>query len=209
MDIATLGISVDSSDAQTAAADLDKLTAAGARAEQSAKGTGTAFDQSGKKIAAASNSIGQAAAKTGSSFTQADQQIKAATNSIKQTEQALRQLPMQMTDITVGLTTGQSPFYVLMQQGGQLKDSFGGIGPAARAVGGYVAALVNPFTIAAAAVGLLAMAYKQGSDEQTAFGKAIASTGNYAGVSTRQLAGMANQIDAQVGTTREDRKSVV
>ena len=32
------------------------------------------------------------------------------------------------------LVHGQSPFYVLLQQGGQLKDLFGGIGPAIKAV---------------------------------------------------------------------------
>ena len=55
-------------------------------------------------------------------------------------------IPAQMTDIVVGLSTGQSPFMVLMQQGGQLKDMFGGIGPAIKGVGTYVMGLVNPLT---------------------------------------------------------------
>ena len=33
-----------------------------------------------------------------------------------------------------------------MQQGGQLKDMFGGIGPAIKGVGSYVLGLINPFT---------------------------------------------------------------
>lgn len=45
----------------------------------------------------------------------------------KQTEQALRQLPSQFTDIFTSLAGGQNPLMVLIQQGGQIKDSFGGI----------------------------------------------------------------------------------
>ncbi|MEN5486832.1 phage tail length tape measure family protein, partial [Klebsiella pneumoniae] len=70
--------------------------------------------------------------------------------SAAQTAYAMRMIPAQMTDIVVGLSTGQSPFMVLMQQGGQLKDMFGGIGPAIKGVGTYVMGLVNPLTLAAA-----------------------------------------------------------
>lgn len=83
--------------------------------------------------------------------TAAEQANRKVAQSAGQTAFAMRMLPAQMTDIAVGIASGQSPFMVLMQQGGQLKDMFGGIGPAISAVGGYVAGLVNPFTIGAAA----------------------------------------------------------
>lgn len=47
--------------------------------------------------------------------------------SARQTEQALRQLPAQFTDIFTSLAGGQNPLMVLIQQGGQIKDSFGGV----------------------------------------------------------------------------------
>ncbi|HHN8523975.1 TPA: phage tail length tape measure family protein [Klebsiella quasipneumoniae] len=81
--------------------------------------------------------------------------------SAAQTAYAMRMIPAQMTDIVVGLSTGQSPFMVLMQQGGQLKDMFGGIIPAIKGVSTYVMGLVNPFTVAAGAVGLLTYAIYQ------------------------------------------------
>ena len=81
--------------------------------------------------------------------------------SAAQTAFAMRMIPAQMTDIIVGLSTGQSPFMVLMQQGGQLKDMFGGIIPAIKGVSTYVMGLVNPFTVAAGAVGLLTYAVYQ------------------------------------------------
>ncbi|HBR3137259.1 TPA: phage tail length tape measure family protein [Klebsiella pneumoniae] len=81
--------------------------------------------------------------------------------SAAQTAYAMRMIPAQMTDIVVGLSTGQSPFMVLMQQGGQLKDMFGGIIPAIKGVSTYVMGLVNPFTVAAGAVGILTYAVYQ------------------------------------------------
>ncbi|MEH4266532.1 phage tail length tape measure family protein [Klebsiella aerogenes] len=87
--------------------------------------------------------------------------LKKTGQSATQTAFAMRMIPAQMTDIVVGLSTGQSPFMVLMQQGGQLKDMFGGIIPAIKGVSTYVMGLVNPYTVAAGAVGLLTYAVYQ------------------------------------------------
>ncbi|MDH0745729.1 phage tail tape measure protein [Pseudomonas sp. GD03842] len=113
---------------------------------------------------------------------------------------ALRGVPAQFTDIAVSLQGGQAPLTVLLQQGGQLKDMFGGIGPAAKALGGYVLGLVNPFTVAAAAAAVLALAYKQGSDEATAYSAALAMTGNTAGTSASGLADLARQVSRSGST---------
>ncbi|WP_454710949.1 phage tail tape measure protein [Cupriavidus nantongensis] len=133
--------------------------------------------------------------------------LKAAENSIdslgisaKQTAAALRGVPAQFTDIVTSLAGGQSPLLVLTQQGGQLKDMFGGIGPAARALGGYIAGLVNPFTLSAAAAAALAFAFERGSQESVAYNKALIATGNYAGTTAAQIAGMAERISESVGT---------
>ena len=56
-----------------------------------------------------------------------------------QTAAALRGVPAQFTDIATSLASGQAPLTVFLQQGGQLKDMFGGVGNAAKALGGYVA----------------------------------------------------------------------
>lgn len=121
--------------------------------------------------------------------------------SAKQTAFAMRMIPAQMTDIVVGLSTGQSPFMVLMQQGGQLKDMFGGIGPAIKGVGGYVAGLINPFTLAAAAVGVLGLAYYKGSQEQDEFYKSLVLTGNQVGKTSGQLADIAARAGVAADST--------
>ncbi|HDS7131283.1 TPA: phage tail length tape measure family protein [Klebsiella pneumoniae subsp. ozaenae] len=121
--------------------------------------------------------------------------------SAAQTAFAMRMIPAQMTDIVVGLSTGQSPFMVLMQQGGQLKDMFGGIGPAIKGVGGYVLGLINPVTLAAAAVGVLGLAYYKGSQEQGEFYKSLTLNGNLVGKTTGQLADMAARVSVVANST--------
>ncbi|GGX11128.1 phage tail tape measure protein [Pigmentiphaga litoralis] len=120
--------------------------------------------------------------------------------SAKATAAAMRGVPAQFTDIMVSLQGGQNPLTVFLQQGGQLKDMFGGIGPAARALGGYVAGLVGPFTLAAAAAAALGFAYYQGSTEGEKYNRALITTGNYAGVTAGQMQSMARSISEVQGT---------
>ncbi|ATF97690.1 TPA: phage tail length tape measure family protein [Citrobacter koseri] len=121
--------------------------------------------------------------------------------SAKQTAFAMRLVPMQMTDIVTSLAAGQPPLMVLLQQGGQLKDMFGGIGPAAKAMGGYILGLVNPFTLAAAAVGVLGVAYYKGTQEQDAFNKSLILTGNQVGKTSGQLADIAARAGVAANST--------
>ncbi len=114
--------------------------------------------------------------------------------SLKQQQAAMRGVPAQMTDIFVSLQGGQRPMTVLLQQGGQLKDMFGGIVPAAQALGTQLAAMINPATIAAAVLATLAVAWKEGADEQQAFNAALIKTGGYAGASTAQFKGLVEQL---------------
>ncbi|WP_448196606.1 phage tail length tape measure family protein [Pseudomonas putida] len=120
--------------------------------------------------------------------------------SAKAYQAALRGIPAQFTDIAVSLQGGQAPLTVLLQQGGQLKDMFGGIGPAAQALGGYILGLVNPFTVAAAAAGVLALAYYQGSEQSDRLTDALIKNGNAAGTSYSELANLAQQV-ASTGAT--------
>lgn len=128
--------------------------------------------------------------------------------SAKQTAAAIRGVPAQFTDIATSLAGGQNPLTVLLQQGGQLKDMFGGIGPAARALGGYIGGLVNPFTVAAAAAAVLALAYKQGSSEADGYAKALILSGNASGATVNQLQDQARALDGIVGTQSKAAESI-
>lgn len=195
--IAELGIRVDSGEAAGAAADLDKLTAAGAKAEKAAAGVSSQSTKTEKSLDELAAKARQAEAATAGFAKQTD----AAGMSAKATAAALRGVPAQFTDIFVSLQGGQAPLTVLLQQGGQLKDMFGGIGPAARAMGGYVLGLVNPFTVAAAAAGVLTYAYYTGTEETVRFQKALILSGNAAGTTADELEAMAKQVSMTVGTT--------
>ncbi|QDL55300.1 phage tail length tape measure family protein [Rhodoferax aquaticus] len=123
--------------------------------------------------------------------------------SAAQTANAMRMIPAQMTDVVVSLQSGQAPLTVLLQQGGQLKDMFGGVGPAIASVGTYLRSLVSPLTLAAAGIGTVAIAMYEGSQEADAYSQAIALSGNASGVTLSQLQAMAKGIDAVRGTQGE------
>lgn len=119
--------------------------------------------------------------------------------SAKAYQAALRGVPAQFTDIFTSIAAGQPITMVALQQGGQLKDMFGGIGPAAKALGGYVLGLVNPFTVAAAAAGALGVAYYRGSEQSDALRNSLIMTGNFSKASEAQLIGLAESADQVVG----------
>lgn len=129
-----------------------------------------------------------------------DTQLGKTGVSAKQNAAALRMLPAQFSDIVVSLQGGQAPLTVLLQQGSQIKDSFGGVGNAFKQTASYALGMINPLTLAAAAMAVLLLAYKQGSDEATAYNTALAMTGNTAGVTSGQLGDMAARIAASGGT---------
>ncbi|WP_158295277.1 phage tail length tape measure family protein [Pseudomonas rhizoryzae] len=251
--IAQLGVRVASDGVEQTADDLERLVAAGSKAQQVAGQVGTSWGAASKKVGDSSKGASEAirqqreelgkllgaidpvtgaldkldaqqkklrafktaglldkesfdlynskieTARTG--LGNFDQQLTRTGNTAKQTAAAMRMLPAQMSDIVVSLQAGQSPLTVFLQQGAQIKDSFGGAAPALRAFGGYIAGMVNPVTAAAAAVGVLGLAYYQGSKEADAYRLAIVGTGNAAGVTTSQLAQMAKNVGATVGTT--------
>ena len=80
---------------------------------------------------------------------------------------------------------------------------FGGIGPATKALTEYVTGMINPFTLAAAAVAGLGAAYYQGSKEADNYAKAIILTGNAAGATVGNLQLMAQRVSDVVGTQHQ------
>src|SRR5450830_113119 len=152
-----------------------------------------AFVANMKAAQSQANSLGQGLGQA----TAPMQQLGA---SAVQTAAAMRMVPAQVTDIVVSLQAGQKPLTVLMQQGGQLKDMFGGVGNATKALGTYIGGLLTPTNLAVAAVAGLGLAYYQGSQEASAFQKAITLSGNAAGVTAGQMQDMARGLAVMQGT---------
>ncbi|AIR90528.1 tail length tape measure protein [Pseudomonas cremoricolorata] len=122
---------------------------------------------------------------------------------------ALRGLPAQFTDIAVSLQAGQAPLTVFLQQGGQLKDMFGGIGPAARAMGGYILGLINPFTLAAAAAATLAIVFYDAEKTIGAFNKSLYSGAANSGQTVEGMARIALSVAELTGSISEARDAVM
>lgn len=110
-----------------------------------------------------------------------------------QTAQAMRQLPAQFTDIFTSLQGGMPFFTVLVQQGGQIKDSFGGVAPALKGVSTALLDMVNPYTVAAAAVGLVVFAWYDAEQQAQAYTKALVLSRNEAAATTLTLVDMAKR----------------
>lgn len=104
-----------------------------------------------------------------------------------QTAQAMRQLPAQFTDIFTSLQGGMPFFTVLVQQGGQIKDSFGGVEPALKGVSSALLGMVTPYTVAAAAVGVLVYAWYDAEQQAQAYTKALVLSRNEAAATTLTL----------------------
>lgn len=129
------------------------------------------------------------------------------------TPQQQAALSYQTTDIVTSLAGGQNPFMVLLQQGGQLKDQFGGFKP----LFAGIAESLTPVRLAVAgtatAVGALGVAFYQGWSESKAFNNAMILTGNYAGITEARLNGLAKSISenysASIGDVRDVMQQVV
>ena len=173
------------------------VSAAAERAGVAMDGAAARAGKAATVTAQAGDAAAASVARQAAQFTSAagDMEISA-----RQTQAAMRMLPAQFTDIVTSLSSGMPAWQVAIQQGGQIKDSFGGAGAAAKALGTYTLGLVNPLTLAAAAAGVLGLAYYQGTKEADGYRYAIVMSGNAAGTTIGQLTGMAQAISAVAGT---------
>ena len=184
-------------------APIDKLSGSAKQAADSSKGMGAAAKSASAETkaladtSAAATAAAQAQVKAVNGVAKANQ---AAGISAKQLAAANRMLPAQMTDITVGLATGQNPITVALQQGGQLKDMYGGIVPAAKAVSAATLGMVNPYTVAAAAVVGLGVAWHSAAKETEGYTKAIVLNGNAAGTTVSQLSSVTRAVGEMTGS---------
>ncbi|HBA7074036.1 TPA: phage tail tape measure protein, partial [Escherichia coli] len=107
--------------------------------------------------------------------------------SVGQYKAAMRMLPAQFTDVATQLAGGQSPWLILLQQGGQVKDSFGGLIPMFRGLAGAVTLPMVGVTSLAVATGALAYAWYQGDSTLSAFNKTLVLSGNQSGLTADRM----------------------
>jgi hypothetical protein len=137
------------------------------------------------------NALEASANKLGNQLTHTSANFNKAGLSAGQLRMATQQLPLQFQDIWVSLAAGQSPMMVLIQQGTQISGSFGGVGNAAKAMGGYIMGLITPLTsttsvLAANTAATLELATAE--VQQTAIALASARANNALGTSHAAVA---------------------
>lgn len=140
---------------------------------------------------------------------------KKAGISVGQYTNALRMIPMQFTDIATQLAGGQNPLLILLQQGGQIKDQFGGIRGALSGTGSYLKSLagfITPVTVGVTALGAavvsLGAAWYQGEKEQSEFNKQLILTGGYSGKTAGQLSQLSSEIGKETGSIADAAETI-
>ncbi|MCA3303792.1 MAG: phage tail length tape measure family protein [Roseomonas sp.] len=187
-----IGIKIGLTGAEAVQSQLAKVEQAMGGVDAQTVRVADAFQQLGNSTAGI-GTVGQAMAQ----YTQQTRDARVEANLLRQ---ANRQLAMQMTDVVTSLASGMPAWMVFIQQGGQIKDSYGGIGQAIQGVTGYLRTLINPLTAAGAAFAAVGAAAFMGAREMDAYVKALTLSGNAAGTTAGALDQMAARIDKVAGT---------
>ena len=116
-------------------------------------------------------------------------------------------LTYQTTDLVTQIASGQNAMIALLQQGGQLKDQMGGIGPMFTAIRMALTPLVLTVTAAAAVFGTLGVAFYQGAKESAELRDQLILTGNYANLSQQAFQDLAETVSTKtnlsIGKTKD------
>ena len=138
-----------------------------------------------------------------------ESQLRLNNISVGQYNNAMRMVPAQFTDIFTQLAGGQNPFLIALQQGGQLRDSFGGFGNMFKGL----AASINPATVAlgglVAGLGAVGKAYYDGSEESQRFSAAVILAGGSAGASAGKLLSVADSVGRTTGSWSDAREAIL
>jgi phage-related minor tail protein len=127
----------------------------------------------------------------------------------KMNEQQKINLTYQTTDFFTQIASGQSPFIAAIQQGGQLKDTMGGVGNMFKAIG----SLFTPFSVGlgsvAAVVGGVGYAFYKAKEDLEEFKSAMTLTGGFAGVTYTGLLNLGNVLSEKTNVAIGDARDLM
>lgn len=150
------------------------------------------------------NQIGAATQRTVENLGKQAAAFQKSGLSAGQYKNAISQLPAQITDIGTSLAGGIPIWLIAIQQGGQIKDSFGGIANTAR----FLLSYLNPLTVAAGVLGAgfayAAVSIYKSEAAIKAARKAVEETLGVTDEAARQLSISIAKISEASGKTAED-----
>ncbi|AHG23417.1 putative bacteriotail tape measure protein [Edwardsiella phage eiAU-183] len=211
-EIASISLRADVGSVSKASTELDKLTVAAEKAERANDKLGDAAKKAGSGVAGAGAAAGSAATALEKNSAATERAAKAQQRQIeladkfgmsqKQLTATMRGVPAQITDIVTSLQGGQRPLTVLIQQGGQLRDMFGGIGNALRAL----ASTIGPVGLSIAAVGATLATIGAGvtnADRQiSSLNKTLNMTSHFSGLTANEILKLGESAERSGGSFR-------
>ncbi|AEI91241.1 gp41 [Escherichia phage phiEB49] len=146
--------------------------------------------------------IGAAADQSAAALTRQSQALQRSGLSVGAYKNAIRQLPAQITDIGTSLAGGIPIWLIAIQQGGQIKDSFGGVANTFR----FALAALNPFIVAAGALGValgaLGLSAYQAYQNTSQLNQTLTLTGQSANLSAGAVQNLARNAAEAAGATQ-------
>lgn len=150
------------------------------------------------------NQIGTATQRTVENLGRQAAAFQKSGLSAGQYKNAISQLPAQITDIGTSLAGGIPIWLIAIQQGGQIKDSFGGIANTARFLLSAITPLVGVAALLGAGFAATAISIYRSEAAIKAARKAIEDTLGVTGESARQLSLSIAKISEATDKTAED-----
>lgn len=122
-------------------------------------------------------------------------------------EQQKLAITYQTTDLVTQIASGQNAMIALMQQGGQLKDQFGGVGNMFKALATFITPLNVAIGGLALSVGTLGFAFYQGVRDSAELRDQLILTGNYANLTQKTFLDLADTVSSKtnlsIGKTKD------
>jgi len=169
------------------------------------------FDENGKYYQKAKSDQGFAAVmlrEASALDKRYESQNKLIGSSDKMNRYLKSALAYQTTDIVTSLAGGQNPMMVLLQQGGQLRDQFGGFKPLFKGIAEVVTLSRVAMVGLGASLGIAAYAAYKGSVEFAKLRDDLILTNNYAGLTQGTFAKLATSLSSNLNISIGDAKDI-
>jgi len=124
------------------------------------------------------------------------------------TSQQQLQLTYQTTDLITQIASGQNAMIALLQQGGQLKDSMGGLGNMFRMLAGFITPMNAALGASVVAVGALGYAFYKGEQQASQFRDSMILTNQFAGITLDKFNALSNSVSSGLNVGLSNTRDV-
>lgn len=145
-------------------------------------------------VAPASSRTQDALGRLGERAVAGGKQFTELRKSTALTRQEILALNYTASDVAASLASGASPFTILLQQGGQVRDAFGGMGNVFSKLASVLTVGRLAFAALAGGVAALGLAAYDGQKRSDELSRAVTLAGNTAALTGTKFDGMATQV---------------